>query len=89
MHCTRVKVGTTTAIVCGSRRRLRQCSCGAPATRLCDWIITRVSKRVSRTCSAPICDGCTTTPVEGKDLCRTHADAWAQHPRNPEAARRP
>lgn len=60
------------AIVCSSRRRPR-CQCGRPAPLLCDWKVT--SKR-SGTCDEPICQACSTSPAQGKDLCPTHAEAF-------------
>jgi hypothetical protein len=63
--------------------------CGAPSTKLCDWkikdterphppIVGRAkSRRPRKTCSAPLCDSCTSSPAPGKDLCPTHAAAWA------------
>lgn len=64
----------TRAIVCGGHHRRRRCACGRPATLECDW---KVPTRRSGTCDAPICARCTTSPGPEKDLCLTHADAWA------------
>lgn len=60
------------AIVCGGHSRKR-CACGRRATLECDW---KVPERKSGTCDAGICAGCTTSPAEGKDLCRKHAEAF-------------
>ncbi|HZF28715.1 MAG TPA: hypothetical protein VE907_06340 [Gammaproteobacteria bacterium] len=72
------------AIVCGSRRYVVQrCACGAEATKLCDWILTRsrapmfgIGTGTITTCDAPLCEKCTTSPAEGKDLCAKHAQVW-------------
>ena len=84
MKCSRITVGGTEAIVCGSQR-IQTCACGKAATRLCDW-----KKGPMTTCDAPICDDCTTHPAMGqprlveknKDLCKRHAEIWAKHPAN-------
>jgi hypothetical protein len=74
MTCERVTLPDgTRAIVCGSRR-VRRCACGQPHTLLCDW---KVKDRRSGTCDAPLCPRCTTSPMPGKDLCPTHAQAFA------------
>jgi hypothetical protein len=71
MTCDRVSMPTGgTAIVCTQTRR---CKCGHRATLLCDW---KVPGKKSGTCDAPLCDRCTTSPMEGKDLCPKHAEAF-------------
>lgn len=73
MTCEHVSLpGGGTAIVCTTGRGKR-CKCGRRATLACDW---KVPSRKSGTCDAPICDRCTTSPTEGKDLCPTHAAAF-------------
>jgi hypothetical protein len=73
MTCEHVSLpGGGTAIVCSSHRSKR-CKCGLPATLLCDW---KVPSRESGTCDAPLCEGCTVSPAEGKDLCPKHAEAF-------------
>lgn len=76
MACERVTLpGGQAAIVCGTRRRQR-CTCGRPATQLCDW---RVPSKRSRTCDKPICRTCAVSPAPEKDLCPAHArdfEAW-------------
>tara|TARA_B100000678_G_scaffold260890_2_gene242053 strand:- start:1040 stop:1291 length:252 start_codon:yes stop_codon:yes gene_type:complete len=73
MACEHVSLpGGGTAIVCGTRARQR-CACGAPATRLCDWI---VSGNRSGTCDTPLCATHATSPARGKDLCPHHARAF-------------
>lgn len=75
MACeTVILPGGGRAIVCGTRSRKR-CPCGRPATLACDW---KVPTRRSGTCDAPICSRCTTSPAPDKDLCRTHAAAFAE-----------
>lgn len=75
MTCERVSLpGGGAAIVCGTRRRQR-CGCGRPATLLCDW---KQRAKKSGTCDAPICGSCTTSPAPGKDLCPSHAAAFAE-----------
>lgn len=59
------------AIVCSSGRR---CACGRRAPLLCDW---KVPTRKSGTCDKPICSRCSTTAAPDKDLCPTHALAYA------------
>jgi hypothetical protein len=64
--------GGATAIICSSRRHPR-CACGRRAPLLCDWKMP-----AGGTCDAPICRPCATAPAPDKDLCPTHARAWAQ-----------
>lgn len=71
MACEHVTMpGGGTAIVCGTRHR---CACGRRATLLCDW---KVPTKKSGTCDRPLCRWCTTSPSEGKDLCREHLPAF-------------
>ena len=52
--------------------------CGWISDRLCDWIIDR-SLRVEGepvTCSAPICEDCSWSPMDGRDLCPQHVEAY-------------
>lgn len=63
------------AIVCGPRERKKRCSCGRPASLLCDWKVP-TKRNPKKTCDAPICDRCTTSPAEDKDLCPAHAVAF-------------
>jgi hypothetical protein len=92
MKCTTLKVEGATVIVCGSSRlKLQKCKCGAPATKLCDWIVKRWprpgrKKVATLTCDAPVCDGCATSPEPGKDLCQHHGVMWAKHPANAAVA---
>lgn len=73
MTCERVALpGGGAAIVC--TKRTKRCACGRPATLACDW---KVATRKSGTCDAPVCARCTTSPAPGKDLCRSHAVAFA------------
>lgn len=74
MVCQRVPLlGGGHAIVCGPRARRRKCAeCGRPADLLCDARL----KGKAKTCDRPICDRCTTSPAEGKDLCPEHARAY-------------
>lgn len=73
MVCQRVPLpGGGHAIVCGPKRRAKRCNCGRPATLLCDARL----KGKKGTCDRPICDQCTTSPAEGKDLCPAHARAY-------------
>lgn len=71
----------TRAIVCGTRRPRQRCACGRPATLLCDWKLApdqTSRRRKSRTCDAPICTSCTTSPAPDKDLCPAHAQAFEE-----------
>lgn len=71
MVCTVVTLPNgSRALVCGPRRRMERCGCGAPAGLLCDW------KVAGGTCDAPICRTCTTSPAPDKDLCPEHAQTW-------------
>lgn len=91
MACERVSLpGGGFAIVCGTRasrgqRAQDRCACGRPATLLCDWKVTApascsaaVGRKNSGTCDAPICASCATSPAPEKDLCPTHAAAFAR-----------
>jgi hypothetical protein len=64
------------AIVCGRTRKTKRCACGKPSTRLCDWKIEPRAKLSSVTCDIPLCDDCSYSPAENKDLCRKHAAEW-------------
>lgn len=84
MGCERVSLPSGGfAIVCGTRasrgqRAQDRCACGKPATLLCDW---KVASNPARTCGAPICANCTTSPAPEKDICPAHAPAlraWQQ-----------
>lgn len=80
MPCYRVNVGGTTALVRMSKRQKR-CACGAVATRECDY---KVPGKRSGTCDKGICDGCTFSPADNKDICQKHAPAvraWMQRRR--------
>lgn len=73
MTCEHVELeGGIKAIVCSSTKR---CSCGRRATLECDW---KVPTRKSGTCDKPICAKCTVSPAPEKDLCPTHAKAFAE-----------
>ena len=52
-------------------KRPKNCPCGVLSTRLCDWKVG-----AGRTCDAPLCDNCTSSPAPGKDICPTHAAEW-------------
>lgn len=60
--------------------------CGAVSTRLCDWKLRSSDRtpprpaksKLAQTCSAPICDLCTSSPAPNKDLCPTHTAEWEQ-----------
>jgi hypothetical protein len=72
MACRTVTVGGVTAIVCGPRPRRRRCSCGAPATLLCDW---KVGKG---TCDKPICAAHAEEVAPDKHLCPEHQVAYRE-----------
>lgn len=68
--------------VCSRGGRRKRCAtCGRSATALCDWKLA--GKKKGKTCDAPICSTCATSPAKGKDLCPPHARLWAKHPANP------
>lgn len=74
MACEQIALpGGGSAIVCGGRRSQR-CRCGRTATLLCDWKLA--GDPHGRTCDAPLCDRCTTSPAPEKDLCPKHAAAF-------------
>lgn len=70
MKCTHVQLpGGGHAIVCGSKSfATKRCSCGQPATKLCDGKLDGSRK----TCDQPLCDRCTTSPAPDKDYCPRH-----------------
>lgn len=77
MTCRRVTLENGfSAIVCGRGVTARRCRCGGPEVFLCDWKVERRGNNAA-TCDAPVCERCTTKPEAGKDLCPTHAGAWA------------
>lgn len=92
MKCDYVRIGDAAAIVCGSRRRkgLKVCSgCRMlTARKQCDWKLEqeRSDGKVG-TCDEWICDACALEVGPDKHLCPTHAEAWAEHPKNPARAR--
>ena len=66
--CTRIR-----------RKHEPRCQCGLNvASLLCDWKLPRTPGKPRRTCDAPLCDLCTTSPASGKDLCPSHAAEWQQ-----------
>lgn len=73
MKCTRVKMPNGgTAIVCGPRRPVKRCACGAPGTLLCDW------KMPDKTCDKPICPAHAREVAADKHLCPEHSAAYDQ-----------
>ena len=63
MRCTRVQVGSTSAIVCSrTPRKRRCCACRLPAELLCDAV------KGGGTCDAPLCTRCAV--VIGRDRHR-------------------
>ena len=74
--------GGQQAIVCSSRKALPRCACGARAPLLCDWKVGG-----GKTCDRPVCSGCSTSPAPGKDLCRIHAQEWADWKAAPRRVR--
>lgn len=83
MPCTSVTLPDgSAAIVCSRGPRRQRCACGKPATRLCDWKVPATASEgghaTRATCDAPICASCSTSPAPEKDLCPTHAAAFAQ-----------
>lgn len=47
------------------------CACGCISSRLCDW-----KRDAFHTCDAPLCERCTWSPVDDKDLCPRHVEAY-------------
>lgn len=84
MPCERFDVpGGGTAIICGPGVKPQKCvGCSAPATNLCDAgkggkIPAKPTKR--NTCSAPVCDRCTTVVGDEQHLCPGHAGIECEH----------
>lgn len=79
MPCTYIRLPDgRAAIVCGSRPRLKNCSCGSGkvAVLLCDWKVGHGGK----TCDAPMCPDCTQEVAPEKHLCVPHQREWRKHP---------
>lgn len=56
MHCRRVRVGDTVAIVCGPAPKARKCFfCQSRAIALCDCVIGKTLGGSAITCDKPIC----------------------------------
>ena len=72
MVCTYVPLGNgQAAIVCGPRRRVKKCWCGAPGVKLCDFKVGQ-----GKTCDIPRCERHSTHVAADKDLCEDHAEKW-------------
>jgi hypothetical protein len=54
-----------------SRGSSKRCKCGRKATKACDHKLT--GRLNGKTCSAPLCDRCSTSTGEDLDLCPVHA----------------
>ncbi len=64
--------GEITAIVCSRGRQSRKlCSCGRPATLLCDWPLA--GPKAGKTCDRPICTRCASHVGPDRDYCQAHA----------------
>lgn len=74
MPCTPIKLpGGISAIVCGSRQRVRRCKwCSAPGGYQCDWKIGG-----GKTCDKHICAEHAQEVAPDKHLCPEHQAAWA------------
>jgi hypothetical protein len=71
-------------IICsrGPRTKPKPCvRCGEPSSQLCDW---KVTNRKSGTCDRPLCQRCTFSPAEEKDLCPEHAATWKARGSQPD-----
>lgn len=67
-----VPVGAGVVLFACSRGRSRhRCSCGADATKQCDYPVVR--NGVVVTCDAHVCAKCATNVAPEKDLCPPHA----------------
>lgn len=71
MVCRTVKVGTAVAIVCSRGERRKRCTCGQPATKLCDYPVERRGKRA--TCDRTMCEAHATKVGPDLDHCAEHA----------------
>jgi len=80
MTCEKYHTGSEggTIIICAKGKRQPRCACSYTATRLCDWKIAPhpSDEGAWQTCDKPLCPKCTYEPVEGKDLCKKHAEEW-------------
>ncbi|MGH8258812.1 MAG: hypothetical protein ACREUG_03880 [Steroidobacteraceae bacterium] len=84
MKCAVVELpGGARAIVCGGSR-VHRCRCGRLATKQCDWKMRKLPSGRLATCDAWLCDECTHSAAEGKDLCPKHRTEWERHPANPQ-----
>lgn len=80
MTCSPVRVNGMAAIICHRGPRIQQCAvkdCEEIAGYACDW------KVGAGTCDAPMCNKHRHNVGRGKDLCFAHANAWRNHPANP------
>lgn len=73
MRCERVSFpGGGTAFVCRSGRQpMAQCSCGAPATLVCDYPLK--GEKAGKTCDRDICRACAASQGPNIDWCPAHA----------------
>ena len=56
MHCRRVRIGDTVAIVCGPAPRGKKCAfCGSRGVALCDFVLGKTLGGDDITCDRPIC----------------------------------
>lgn len=68
--CEIVKLGETTAIICGGRHAKKKCRwCGSPADLLCDFPLAE-----GKTCDAPMCEDHATGKAANVDYCPNHRE---------------
>jgi hypothetical protein len=73
MPCDFVETPHGTAVVCSRGPRRKKCAyCPNVGTQLCDYEL-----KPGKTCGAPICKRCSTSPKPEVDYCRAHAGASA------------
>lgn len=77
-QCSYFKVDGIPVIACGGTKIQACVKCGKIANLLCDWKM-KPGTAPELTCDAPICDSCGTSVGPDKDLCPSHAYAWANH----------
>ena len=71
MACRAIKIGDSTAVVCGRRAQQMRCKyCRRERERLCDYQVTRNGR--AATCNAPMCAKCAINVGPNKDYCRPH-----------------
>jgi hypothetical protein len=64
----------TVGIICGTRQKVRYCSCGRASDFLCDW---KMKEKKPGTCDRPVCKSHAQQVGPDKHLCQEHRKAYA------------